>query len=524
MCLFARFTACSSSLKRRLLDELDPDLFSELDEVVQANQLAFLPFARSNRAQEELLDLHPALAEQLELSRKRRIDSMRLRTRLVEDEQREANYSKFRVESYDDSSTTAGGREKRTRSSRGSSPAQSPVITSKDHGEDLPFDMDEDNAQARESKSDGLPSPSLHHSRADTQHQPLRRPSGTPEVSRGLSRTAEDGYLVSPSDTVSPSNPPTPAMTVTGFTAATTPWQSSPHATRTIGLKDIMDETFSTRVSNLTQSLKKVEMSSRTTSKVSQKERKRQLQRQKTEDIHEDLLPPQAIVQSPTTAQPPWQNTKQQRTPSSIPRISEQKHEQVSSLETKDAARAQEKVVGIPSPRMPQPPRTRSSPNITPSPKPAPPVIQSIRHTPTPNRTLSDIGARTSMADILSQQLGEKTAVKEAVAKRSMQEIQQEQEFQEWWDKESQRVQDEEARASASTSTSKRGKGGRGRGRQRAGGRGGAVRLASSDAQDKSALQQPSPETRRAEGSGSATGQGRSRGRGRVRGHWDRES
>lgn len=50
------------------------------------------------------------------------------------------------------------------------------------------------------------------------------------------------------------------------------------------------------------------------------------------------------------------------------------------------------------------------------------------------------------MADIIGQQKYEQRLAKEAVAKRSLQEIQQEQEFQDWWDQESRRVQEEESR------------------------------------------------------------------------------
>jgi hypothetical protein len=86
------------------------------------------------------------------------------------------------------------------------------------------------------------------------------------------------------------------------------------------------------------------------------------------------------------------------------------------------------------------------------------------------------------MTDILLQQQTEKTAVKEAVAKHSLQEIQQQQEFEEWFDSESRRVQEEEAQATAAAaatamaaSRDARGKRGRGRGGQRrASGRGGA--------------------------------------------------
>lgn len=51
-----------------------------------------------------------------------------------------------------------------------------------------------------------------------------------------------------------------------------------------------------------------------------------------------------------------------------------------------------------------------------------------------------------TMADIFLQQQLEQETIKEAVAKRSLQEIQEEQAFQEWWDQESQRTQQEETR------------------------------------------------------------------------------
>lgn len=55
----------------------------------------------------------------------------------------------------------------------------------------------------------------------------------------------------------------------------------------------------------------------------------------------------------------------------------------------------------------------------------------------------------SSMADIIGQQQMEQQRVKEAVAKKSLQEIQEEQAFQEWWDQESRRTQEEEARRRA---------------------------------------------------------------------------
>jgi hypothetical protein len=69
------------------------------------------------------------------------------------------------------------------------------------------------------------------------------------------------------------------------------------------------------------------------------------------------------------------------------------------------------------------------------------------------------------MSEIVAQQQLEKDVVKEAVAKRDLQDIQAEQEFEEWWTRESARVQEAEKRdaAAASKSSKKhRGRGGRG--------------------------------------------------------------
>jgi len=116
------------------------------------------------------------------------------------------------------------------------------------------------------------------------------------------------------------------------------------------------------------------------------------------------------------------------------------------------------------------------SPGIEASTKAIP--IQSVRHQPRPEQSPS-FYMHQSMADILCQQQAEKISVKEAVAKRSLQEIQQEQEFQVWWEQESQRVLEEEAataRLLNSASSGSKSKGGsrggsapRGRGRARRG-------------------------------------------------------
>jgi len=120
--------------------------------------------------------------------------------------------------------------------------------------------------------------------------------------------------------------------------------------------------------------------------------------------------------------------------------------------------------------------------HASPVPRPAPqasnsrPIPQSIRHQP-----VVDLDFGLTMTEILEQQQLEKRLIKEAVAKRDLQEIQAEQEFQEWWEKESARVQEAEQRdlaaaTSASKSSSKKGRG-RGAGRSKSG-KGGAAQPA----------------------------------------------
>jgi inhibitor of Bruton tyrosine kinase len=441
-----------------LLEELDPDLFIELDEIIRANQLAFMPFARSERAQRELLENHPQLAEDLVEARRRRIDSMRLRTRLADDEQRMASYQKLRVGSYEDVSSSHSRRQ-RIKESKGYPPRLSPLLGGRESGEDLPFEMDEDAMARRPSSAGSLSSPALRpmtpgkHVSTDL--------AATPELSRSfkfqLGESAISPTMGSPM--TEPLEASHPRSSLSGA-----PWQESPQTFKRMGLKDIMDQAASSRVSGLSQPLKQAEASTKSNQKISQKERKRQLQRQKTEEA----APPAVPSDTTKSAAPasPWQNVK--KASAAPPSLRKDSNTQASSsAKGKSPITMRQTIAGSPSaPRMPSsqlpPGRTQEESRKLSQPIP---TIQSIRHTPVTRP--STVDARTPMAEILAQQRTEKIAVKEAVAKRSLQEIQQEQEFQEWWDQESRRVQEEEAQATASTI--RRGKGGRGRGRSRAG-------------------------------------------------------
>lgn len=127
-------------------------------------------------------------------------------------------------------------------------------------------------------------------------------------------------------------------------------------------------------------------------------------------------------------------------------------------------------------------PSSTNTSALTSTPAFSQPSIQSIRHIPRPEPYQTTIQHASpspnslSLASILKQQQAEKDVIREAAnAKRSLQDIQLEQEFQEWWDKESKRVMElAEAEAEAVNSPGSKGKRGARRRRPGDSGRGGS--------------------------------------------------
>lgn len=509
-------------LELRLLDELNEELFDELNDVVQANQLAFLPFARSGRDKELLFDHHPDLYDQIEVSKQRRIDSMRLRSRLTEDEDRFAN-TKLRVGSLEraaSSPLSRGQMPTPTDESPVVTPSPSPAIAAIDGTDDMPFDMDEDDPRL-------LPAPaSLLETSSSSHIAPSRQGalgSATPR-GPGSGVSAQPTPLPARSfghDAVLlPGSPESSARTPIQSTNAKLVWQSSRSNIQKIDLKNIMEQDSATRVSSLTQEMQKMSASTKSSAKVSQKERKRQQQQLVREQEAKD----HSVAQVPSSAgsvpsPSPWQ-TIAKPMKSNVSQVSQGNRggvDMVAPVPARPSMTMRQTVATAgPSPSTTGKGSSRGAPLIGPTlpSKAATPQIQSIRHSPVLSRTSSSIDARTSMADILAQQQTEKTAIKEAVAKKSLQEIQQEQEFQEWWDNESRRIQEEEAQAAASSS--RPGKGGRGQSGNRRGG-GGKGRPAKTAAVSLETA--PSTSAKTSEGSGRGGSRGhRGSDRGKSRG------
>lgn len=477
-----------------LLGELDEDLMLELDEVVRQNQLACLPISKSGRADVELLETYPGLVDLIERGKGIKIDSVSLQTRLHESEAKSVGGSRARAAFLDDFEQSPSSQSLRPRSSReGNSQSKSPSLKPKCSAADLIFEMDEDSQSDTEncvksttdrlqrSASKAVPLPSSLAPEADA---PLDEENirGKDDHKTATMSTIPWSHQTSVDGTVGSSIP----------LHSRKPWGSPALSTSKLEMKDIMSQDSSKRISSTAPAFalrgKGADASlAGLPAKLSQRERKKLQQQQALSPKHVPASSPAAAEQahgqqpaSPwqvatkgprislkdvigsASSEPPSQAGSMARTPSPMTL------RQTVSGKTSTARRAVSSPAQSP---LPPPRRSISTPDTShlTSQAPLPPSrssnsqmpIQSIRHTGPPVEPTLQL----SMADILSQQQTEKEIIKEAAAKRSLQEIQEEQAFQEWWDEESRRVKAVDEVAAAAKPAVRGGKGMKGKGR-----------------------------------------------------------
>lgn len=505
----------------------------ELDEVVRQNQLNCLPISRSARAETDLLDRHPELAEAMEQHKSVKVDQVRLHSRLREKETKISGSHKASEELLDDFMSPST--RKASMSAARDISTRSPSLKPKSSSTDLMFEMDEDDISERSS----LPTRQSRKSQS-----PYLAP-----MSETVDEEAFDG--LDPNRAVSASHPATSPLGLSegvgyassaeaGSTPASKlPWTNSSVGTSRLDMKEIMAQASSNRTSTLSSSLAvpgKQPQSTRPPlpGKLSQRERKKQQQQQQqlqqTEAVSQaqsNEVPSAAPIRPEKDASP-WQKTSsgpiislkdvigaEVRTPSSGEKSASTVPQRTPSPMTMRQTVAGKKSRNSSKPTTPSgPPLTRptsshsSNPQPTPKrsvstptdigpastpptkPSPAlspprsvstydPPIIQSIRHHHSDASSPKDPepSIQLSMTDILSQQQTEKQLIRDIVEgrnKRSLEEIQTEQAFQEWWDKERRKVQEEEEEAAAGKGKGKGKRGGRARVRARgSAGRGG---------------------------------------------------
>ncbi|KAL4943720.1 hypothetical protein BDV06DRAFT_130601 [Aspergillus oleicola] len=452
-------------ITNKLLGELDEHLIRALDYVCHDNQLTAFPISRGRNAIEYIYEKYPELVSLIEADKRRLIDSMRLRTHASKID---LNEGKPRASEK----PVASPSQPKQKADRPAAGYDSPLLKSKHSTGDLMFQMDDESLLS--------PSDSGKGKAVDRGLKAADEGDGTPVLGSSLQgatsfggRSYLDDRMASPKDasvakSPSGSQPSTPQGKLNGSVsfpdASQVPWNSTAVVSGAKkNLKDIMSEASEARVSNLSLGMSaRRENSISSTPKLSQKERKKMQQQQALEMAA-------AQQKAKEAAQSPWKIPAPSPSPAK-PSPNANGQDILSPTPSKTPQRLgmtlRQTVAGAPSPKpessrpTPTPTKSRSvsatttnnpprsqpdtaapstSPNDTPS-------IQSIRHIPRiePYQTAfhSDSPGSMSLATILMQQQTEKDEIREAAtAKHNLQDIQAEQAFQEWWDKESRRVQ-----------------------------------------------------------------------------------
>ncbi|EFX04249.1 btb/poz-like protein [Grosmannia clavigera kw1407] len=423
-------------LENQLLDELDGRLVAALDRVVRVNQLAQMPFARSGRAEAELLERHPRLAQEMDEERQRRVREMAFR-------------GGGGGGGGGGSGSGGGGGTGKTQTpkTRRNEPFSS-VLQPETSQADLMFAMEE----VGESVS-----------------SPVSRMASQKTIRLSQRR------VTTPLSVTSTTTSSTPTTTTT-----TTPWAPQPapkQDLRAIMSTESVEWTLVTssppaaasqasRTSALSASIDAQRLAATakmTPAKLSQKERKKQQQQQQQQQMSQTASTRESKGMAWDTSEGrrpsgPWQMEGQSGSGSGSgsggggggggggmgahpprPESGSPKSPSTTSTHLVPLPKAHIHRAASPDTRFAG--QTRSQPTASPSSTTKPMVPHSrvyLRPAPKAEPILG-----LSMADIIVQQQLEQESMREAVAKRSLQEIQQEQAFQEWWDQESRRAQEE---------------------------------------------------------------------------------
>jgi hypothetical protein len=512
----------------------------ELNQVAHDNQLAYLPFARSGRAEAVLFDRYPELAERIERSKRAKIDAIVLSNKYAD---ADSLSTSFRAQSLEEvSASPLRQRTKRRASKDAKSPALTPALKGKGSVQDLMFEMS-DGESDEESVLEKLKPPQFTKNATDkdqakTPIGSLEAPWSGAKTQSQTSPSAFDKGLDIPLQSLSLLPPPA----VQTPRPPGQPWGAAPLSGAKLDLKDIMASTSTSSPSNLTLGLSRRESEQKAAAsqaKLSQKERKRL---QQAQQLGSPIEKPQPVP----PAVSPWQATSH-RKPSNSPLVtpltqpspkaspqpsraastphlnmrqtianngpaSKQKGKRATSQATQEPSSAASSK---------RPAANEKGMSVSTDPIPTP---RSVRHIPLPQHSPTSPSQNLSMMEILSLQEAEKTSIRDAAAKRSLQEIQAEQEFQAWWDEESKRViLEEEQRKRAEDRAARTAPRGKSKGRS---GRGGKTK-----AQDKKDEEGDRGKQSRDVGQGQATTssitspnpapkhEGAERGRGRGRGH-----
>ncbi|KAK1579852.1 BTB/POZ domain-containing protein [Colletotrichum navitas] len=471
-------------LENHFLDDLDEDLLEELDNVVRENQLACYPFARSGRAELLLLEKDPDLALDIDEERRRRVREMAFRFSQREDDKKmSSSFKTTKFGSLDDmAASMSSSLDKSRRKSKASrNESFSPSLRPKDSQGDLMFNMDD------EGPSPPI-SPSQRVAEAKGRSGMERLPSlpGPWKDGRGQDGSPQFPGQSPPSSRQLGASPSPTNSRGFGAQRSGSPWAAATFPTEKMDLRQVLTNTpAKSALSAGIAAQKSKEASPKPAQpKVSQKERKKQQLAQAAAQaaLEAEAQQPRAAwdKEAARSKPAPWKavqsgpktllrDTLVKGSAKAVPPLATNTRQ---LLSVQSSANSSPRRAASPDTRFPGQSRVSTSPAVPSASSSQPTAKHLVPHSKsymTPASKSEPI-LGLSLQDIIGQQKREQEIVKEAVAKRSMQEIQQEQEFQEWWDQETRRVQEEEARREAkdkmkegrSQKDSKRGRRGRG--------------------------------------------------------------
>ncbi|EWC46891.1 hypothetical protein DRE_03903 [Drechslerella stenobrocha 248] len=534
VCLEYIFRNLETMMETRALDELDGDLMVELDEAVKARQLAYMPISRSGILDSQLLEEHPHLAAAADSERAALLQLLDSGPSNASTEMESGSSPPLWKQSpaFRSSSYEKTKRRRSSKSGQEKPPAQSPPLVPA-QGSELIFDMDEEDATTRLGRTPTSHSPGLF--RKDSHSFSTSTPKdnvwydckgkqiadGNSTVNGRLIESSGPGVIDGVKPKLIESDGKQPWNTGSGI-------QSSK-----LDLKEIMAQVSKNRTSNLSlglsstvtsqellgiESLPAASFVAPITAKVSQKERKRQQHIQAHQPAPTERAVP-AVVEKEAVAikASPWKAvTPSPSTPISLQALYQTPTSPISKpgryAPSRPAATPntpstiQHASLGVNTPpKHPnQPPRTPQLTATKQQPLPTPPQIHTRRYNssgdvisppnrPAPARSASGtaqprseryndfppIGSRVEeahlpLAEIIQQEQIQQDIVKGKGPKQSLQDIQQEQEFMDWWEKESERYRQEELeRQTVAQTQAQKTSGVKGRGR---GGGGGGTR------------------------------------------------
>ncbi|KAI9682389.1 MAG: hypothetical protein M1817_000443 [Caeruleum heppii] len=482
-------------LELHLLDNLDEDLMLDLDAAVRTNQLSCHPYSRSGQAESRLQEQHPDLLEARERERQARIASLTTHPADgVDDATGRPTKSKGSL--IDLASSSPSEQKPRRKSSKNVMPGSaSAALTSRKSATDLIFEMDEEGGNKEESSARfsprvGAASPNQRFS------DPSTPVFDAPKLAGSLGSEVEAFTSVVRPDFASPRGPSNVAATPSPLSPSAheanqvrRPWGPTKLSSSELNLKNIMAQTTSNRISSLSAGLaqesRKAKASPSAAPKLSQRERKKQVA-QLTQSTSPALAP--ETPKHDVGASSPWQVKTAGRTVSLKDVLSAEEQAKPSP------SASLPRMSGIPALSLPDPTVSDALPKNSLPHRPqsrgtvTSPIAQSCKTPLSPNMpqassplsrphnlphsTESILAASSAsspplnlpMSEIISQQRAEQELLRQAVAKRSLSEIQQEQEFMEWWELESRKVRGEGVASAASPARAEGGSGGGGGG------------------------------------------------------------